>query len=223
MNNRLEDKIRDYLACHLDLLESGLTLLKAEYVLSNSVGAGGRIDIVAKDRFGHVLVIEIRRSDQAARQALNEIFKYTALFRRDQGLDETHVRLFVVSTEWHELLLPLSEYAETAAYTVDGFSIVALPDGTITSAAKVALAPRAEAIELSRIQGGYLFEKPAARIQAVSLLSAAVKRVGIQDFVILQCDHNGTNPMVVYPHALYLCYSSPFRTSTKEDITSGLY
>src|SRR5665213_2005039 len=129
MANRLEDKIRDYLADHLELLETGLQFVDKEYELASSLGAGGRIDILARDICGNVVVIEIKRSDQAARDALHEIHKYTALFRISQGLDESRIRLIVVSTEWHELRVPLSEFAETTPYTVEAISIVALPDG----------------------------------------------------------------------------------------------
>jgi RecB family endonuclease NucS len=69
MINRLEDKIRDYLADHLDFLEKGLKLVDKEYVLPSPIGAGGRIDIVARDLFGHVVIIEIKRCDKTARQA----------------------------------------------------------------------------------------------------------------------------------------------------------
>ena len=108
MANRLEDKIRDYLADHLELLETGLQFVDKEYELASSLGAGGRIDILARDICGNVVVIEIKRSDQAARDALHEIHKYIALFRISQGLDESRIRLIVVSTEWHELRVPLS-------------------------------------------------------------------------------------------------------------------
>lgn len=218
MKDCLEDRIRDYLVLHLDLLEPDLTLIKSEYVLPNAIGAGGRIDILARDKFGNYLVIEIKRSDQAARQALNEMFKYTGLFRRNQGLDETKVRLFIVSTEWHELLLPLSEYAEAVNYSVQAFQIVALSDGTVTSASKVTLAPPVDALNLSRIQGVYLAEKPDQNNQRAIALSTAAKRIGIQDFVILSCQHNGSNPSVCFGHALWFCFSSPFRTMSKPEI-----
>jgi hypothetical protein len=44
-----EDEFRDYLAARLDLIEPGLTLLDTEYGLTNLDGAGGRIDILARD------------------------------------------------------------------------------------------------------------------------------------------------------------------------------
>lgn len=62
-----EDDIRRYLARHLELLERGLTLLKEEFPLANPAGAGGRIDILARDSFGQFVLIEIKRSDKAAR------------------------------------------------------------------------------------------------------------------------------------------------------------
>ena len=46
--NRLEERIRDYLAANLDLLEQGLVLVKKEFSLPNLEGAGGRIDILAR-------------------------------------------------------------------------------------------------------------------------------------------------------------------------------
>ena len=151
MSNRLEDKIRDYLADNLEIIEKGLIFVKKEYKLPNSIGAGGRIDLVARDVYGHVVVIEIKRSDQAARQALNEIHKYTALFKVSQGLDERSLRLIVVSTDWHELRLPLSEFAETSQYPVEGVLITAGIDGVVTQVSKIDLARRLGPVRISRV------------------------------------------------------------------------
>jgi hypothetical protein len=68
------------------------------------------LELLARSICGHFVIIEIKRGDQAARDALNEIHKYTAPFRIFQGLDESHIRLIVVSTEWHEFQLLLSEF-----------------------------------------------------------------------------------------------------------------
>ncbi|PWU16969.1 MAG: hypothetical protein C5B50_12265 [Verrucomicrobia bacterium] len=158
MANRLEDRIRDYLADHLQILESGLVLIEKEYKLLNAVGAGGSIDILARDRFGHVVVIEIKRSDQAARQALNELHKYIALFRTRAGLDESRIRLIIASTEWHELLIPLSEFADATPYAVEGTAISALSDGTVTESSRVVLPRIPKGLAISRAQCIYLYQ-----------------------------------------------------------------
>lgn len=209
MADRLEDRIRDFLGEHLGLLDVGLQLVEKEYRLPNPLGAAGKIDLVAKDSFGHIVIIEIKRSDQAARQALNEVHKYTALFRTLQGLDETRVRVIVVSTEWHELLLPLSEYAQTAKYTVDGIAITASADGTVTSAEKISFAERGTPLTLARAQAIYLFSRRERRDQNVSALRRAIQENGIEDYVLFFCDYVGANQAVIYRHAIYLAFVSP--------------
>ncbi len=209
MTIRFEDKIRDYLASNLELLERGMTLLKKEYAIRTPLGASGRIDILAKDVYGHFVVIEIKRSDQAAREALHEIHKYIAIFRNSQGLDELRIRLIVVSTAWNELRLPLSEFAETTAYSVDAISITAQQDGTITQFSKVDLLNRVSALSISRVQCLYLYETAEKRDKHLDLLTNEVLKVGIQDFAIFRCDYAGGNHSVVFPHGYYLCFSSP--------------
>ena len=72
MTGRTEDEIRDHPAAHLDLFEDGLTPINKEEYLQNDEGAAGFIDIFAKSRDDKILIIEIKRSDAAARQAVEE-------------------------------------------------------------------------------------------------------------------------------------------------------
>ena len=61
-----ENAIRDELAMRLDLIEPGLVLLAKEYKLPNKAGSAGRIDILARDETGCLVVIELKRSNAAA-------------------------------------------------------------------------------------------------------------------------------------------------------------
>lgn len=100
---RNEAELRDHLASHIELIGSDLELLKVEYPLANSEGAGGRIDILARDRFDHVVCIEIKRSDQSARSALNELSKYVSLLYEQDRVPREMIRCIIVSTHWSEL------------------------------------------------------------------------------------------------------------------------
>jgi hypothetical protein len=211
---RLEDNIRDFLAEHLEMLEEGLRLVRKEFRLPNPGGAGGRIDIVAQDRLGHFVVIEIKRSDQAARQALNEVHKYTALFRLKQGLDSSSVRVMVVSTDWHELLLPLAEYAEVSPYSIQGIRIETDSVGIVLSASPLSLDSviGGELIPLiSSCQAAYLFDSKQARDAFTEAIAPSVDEAGIKDYFLLACDYRGGSNLVVYPYCLYFCFSSPLR------------
>jgi RecB family endonuclease NucS len=80
-----EDIVRDHLSKTVDILEAGLTLIEVNHKLPNNVGAKGFIDILARDKLSNLIIIELKRSDHAARQALFEILKYMRLFRRQHG------------------------------------------------------------------------------------------------------------------------------------------
>jgi hypothetical protein len=218
MVNRLEDKIRDYLATRLDLLEPGLTLFQKEFVLNNPAGVGGRIDIVAKDKFGHFVIIELKRSNQAGRHALNEIHKYTALFRIQHGLDQTQVRIMVVSTEWEEMRIPLSECVNSFPYTVEGFAITAQNDGVVTHAERITLLPSSGLMRVSRMQGVYLFEKASDRDGASEALISAVTASGISDFFAIRMDYSGRDPNVCFRHGLYLAFASPLSSLPTNEV-----
>jgi hypothetical protein len=113
-----EDELKNYIAVRLDLIEPGLTLVKTEYSLDNPDGSGGRIDILARDTFGHLVCIEIKRSDNSARGTLNELSKYVTLLVNRDRVPREMIRCIVVSTHWSELLLPLSYFAYSTGVDV---------------------------------------------------------------------------------------------------------
>ena len=217
MADRLKDRIRDYLAEHLDLLGDGLSLIQKEHMLPNPTGAGGRMDILARDKFGTFVVIEVKRSNEAARQTLNEIHKYTALLRIQQGLDQTQVRVIIVSTDWAELRLPLSECADVFPYTVDQFAITTLPDGMVTHVERVILIPKTVIIRLSRVQGAFSFQTSKVRDAALAKLVSAAAKVGVADFVILRLDYSGRSRAVCFPFALYFLFPFPLLNANLEE------
>ncbi|MGP8199940.1 MAG: endonuclease NucS domain-containing protein [Limisphaerales bacterium] len=214
MPDRLENRIRDYLAEHLEILGDDLSLLHKEYQLPNPVGSAGKIDILARDKYGIFVVIEIKRSDQAARQTLNEVHKYTALLRNQHGLDETQVRVIIVSTDWNELRLPLSECVDAFPYAIEPFGITTLPDGTVNYVERIKLLPKTGIIRLSRIQWAYCYRDAKTRDTALSNLIAATASTALKDFVVLRLDYTGKSPAVCFPFTLYFLFSSPLLNAT---------
>jgi hypothetical protein len=120
-----EDELRDHLAANLGLIEPGLTLIATNYAIKTLLGANGALDILAKDTYGCFVIIEVKRSDQAARQALHELSKYISAFLTTQQVDEQKLRCFVVSTHWHELDTPLAFFRSTATVNIKGFHVTA--------------------------------------------------------------------------------------------------
>lgn len=116
-----EAGLRDYLAQHLELIERDLKLVKTEHVLPNATGSGGRVDILATDTLGNYVCIEVKRSNNSARSTLNELSKYLTLFCQEHDVQKERVRCVLVATDWHEVLLPLSTFAEICGADVSGY------------------------------------------------------------------------------------------------------
>jgi len=95
-----EHTIRNSLMSRLDILEPGLTAVNKEEHLPNIHGSSGFVDILARDPFDYLVIIEIKRADSAAREALHELLKYTALLRQNYAVPPDRLRCIVVSTAW---------------------------------------------------------------------------------------------------------------------------
>ncbi|RZT58246.1 uncharacterized protein DUF91 [Sphingomonas sp. BK036] len=119
--NELE--LRDALAANLDLIEPGLQLLGKEYSVANPHGAAGRIDIIARDSFDHIVCVEVKRSDASARTGVHELSKYVTLLVDQERIPREMIRCVMISTDWHELNVPLSYFAVSAGVDVRGFIV----------------------------------------------------------------------------------------------------
>lgn len=183
--NRSEAEIRDYLADHLDLIEPGLTLIKKEEYLPNDHGAAGFIDIFARSASGSFVVIEIKRSDAAARQSVQELSKYAYLLKMNKLIKDHEFRLIVLSTVWNELLVPFSEFVHATRYDCYGGEIILGLDGLPVAIRKVSLLPPARTRRFSTRHFIWEFMDEVSARKSISQLAAYMDEVGIKDFVVV--------------------------------------
>jgi hypothetical protein len=118
-----ENDIRDQLALRLSLIEPGLELLATNWYLRNAAGTRGFIDILARDAAGVYVVLELKRSNSTAREAIHEVIKYTELLKSDMGLDESKIRAIIVSTVWTELAVPFSHFTREWRHSLRGYEM----------------------------------------------------------------------------------------------------
>lgn len=115
-----ENQIRDFLAKNMSILEEGLVLEKKEKYIPSEIGTRSFIDLYAKDLAGHHVIIEIKRSDAAAREAIHEIYKYAESVKRHLAARDDEIRIFIVSTEWKELFVPFSSFVSDSSLSIIG-------------------------------------------------------------------------------------------------------
>ncbi|WP_421567340.1 endonuclease NucS domain-containing protein [Stenotrophomonas sp. PD6] len=126
-----EAELRDYIAENIAVIAPGLTLLKTEQYIPAGLGTRGFIDLYAKDADGHHVLIELKRSDASAREAIHEIHKYAEGVKAHFGARDDEIRIFIVSTEWRELLVPYSRFVADTSLDVTGL-LLEVGDGART-------------------------------------------------------------------------------------------
>ena len=112
MSSYTESQLRDLLADNLALIEPGLRLVKPEFWLKNADGVKGSIDLLAQDRHGMYVVIELKVSQPSGRKTVAQVMKYVRLLE-DNGKSRKEIRAIIVSTTWREMLTTISEFART--------------------------------------------------------------------------------------------------------------
>lgn len=88
----LEDEIRAILAGQLHVLEHGMQLIDIEKYIPSHVGTRSFIDILARDSNNRWVLIELKRSDVAARQAIHEIYKYVEVVKEHLKARDDEIR-----------------------------------------------------------------------------------------------------------------------------------
>lgn len=181
-----ENAIRDYLSERLDLIEPGMTLVDCEHYLKNPKGASGFLDIFAQSANGQLVIIEIKRTDSAAREALQELFKYAALIRQRYLIRDTDYRLIILSAKWHELLTPYSEFVKHAPYEISAGTIIFDDEGIPCRIEPVESIETAAQRRISKRHFLWRFDSRQTLEAALPILSAHMKNVGLEDFVFIQ-------------------------------------
>jgi hypothetical protein len=197
-----EPELRDYIAGHLEVVQPGLTLVSKEHYLPNPLGSHGFVDILARDQSGLHVVIELKRSNQAARQAIHELYKYTALLKTQNGLGASHIRCLLISTDWRELLVPFAEFVRSVDYQVTGLQLHLSATGTPTGTSAVSLPEAPGDAAICPHYKIWLFQDDGIRDSSIELLTAELDQDGVTDALLVALTYVGTDTRVVYPYGL---------------------
>lgn len=132
MKEYAEKDIQRALALNLHMLEPGLKCKKMEYYLkAPPYGTKGFIDILAKDRDGNTLIIEIKSRRSTTREAIHELLKYAEYVKREKGVNDDELRLCIVATDWSELLIPFSSAYAKMDINLEGYRLHVSDSGEI--------------------------------------------------------------------------------------------
>jgi len=118
-----ESQIRDLLIQNLHILNPNYNFLDKESYLPSEIGTRSFIDILACDHNGKYIVIEVKKSNTTARQAMHELFKYLEAIKENLAVKTDDIELVIASTEWDELLVPFSSFISNVNIKTKGFHL----------------------------------------------------------------------------------------------------
>lgn len=128
-----EKQIQDILIKNIEILEDSLTILSKEEYIPHQLGTRGFIDIYAKDSRGKHVLIEIKRSKAASREAIHEIYKYVEGVKNCLNARDDEIRVILASTEWKELIVPFSRFVHDSSIDAIGYLLSISNDKNINS------------------------------------------------------------------------------------------
>jgi Endonuclease NucS len=216
-----EDQLRDELSRSLSLIEPGLRLVDTEYRVPNAHGTRGRIDILARDANGSWVVIELKRADGPARQALHEVTKYTELLRAELGIRQDRIRAVIISTTWRELLTPVSNVARDWFHDLRGYKLVLDSKGRPVQANRVDFLPSPVAPRVTSHHYIYFYDSPEARDQGWQDIVERAAEAGGRDLLAADFLRVERVDLVRAPFGLYFAIGEVTPDQVPEWVKEG--
>ncbi|MFT4270433.1 MAG: endonuclease NucS [Pantoea sp.] len=193
-----EEEIRENVAKYLNLLDPSLRLVDQEYFIQTANGRVAYIDILAKDDFGCFTIIEIKKSDQTARSAIQQLMKYAGMLKSKYNIEEDKIRCVVISTVWRELKEAFDEYARVSQYEFKGYTV-----GYQRNKPPVfhEMIPEYNKGDLSPLHNFIFFEfsKQKDRDEAYDDFTKTLSQLPSCNSVVIKMDYEGDDAVIVHP------------------------
>lgn len=181
-----ESALRDLIAQHIYKLKPGLTLLQKEQYIPGEHGTKSFIDLYAKDERGRHVLIELKRSATASRQAIHEVNKYAERVKQYFGAKDSEIHVIIASTEWTELLLPFSRFYADAGFSIEGLRIDVSEDNLDFHAQPVSPLPIVQGRFIAPWHNIYWYADNDSFQKGIASIEEAYRQKGIVDYVIVK-------------------------------------
>ncbi|WP_231617594.1 hypothetical protein [Novipirellula aureliae] len=110
----------------------------------------------------------------------------------------------MISTEWHELLVPFAESRARADMQMSGYELVVDSSGNPTVVAEVVVPELTGALDLFRTHSNFLFADKDDRDAASQRVIEAAKENGASGFITVLLEYEGHHPAVIHRFSVYL-------------------
>lgn len=219
MPMKVEHIIRDWLVANPDFIEQGLRVVEKEHYLPDETGTSGFIDILCNDVYNNFVIVEVKRSDAAARQTFTEVLKYAQLIKNRYNARNSEIRIIIVSTHWNEIIQAFSNLCFESRFTIKGLQIY-INEQTKIPETKEEIVPISSggfSRKFMPSQILYLFRSKDKRQEAHEALNQKLQQAGAFDYVTVNIDAPD-DKQIFYPYAI----NAAFQKCSKEELLNSV-
>lgn len=212
---KVEHIIRDWLVENPEFIEQGLRVVEKEHYLQDDAGTGGFIDILCNDVYNNFVIVEIKRSDAAARQTFTEVLKYAQLIKSRYNARNSEIRIIIMSTHWNEIIQAFSTLCFDSQFAIKGLQIYINEQTKIPESIEeiVPVSSRMFSRKFMPPQILYLFRSKEKRQDAHEILSQKMQQAGVFDYVTVDLDAP-EGKQIPYPYGI----NAAFQQGSKEEL-----
>lgn len=216
---KIEHIIRDWLVDHPDFIEEGLQVVEKEHYLPDEAGSSGFVDILCSDIYNNFVIVEIKRSDSAARQTFTEVLKYAQLIKNRYNARNSEIRIIIISTHWNEIIQAFSNLCYNSPFAIKGLQIYLNEQTKIPEEKKEIepLSSRVFARKFMPSQILYLFRSKGKRQIANNVLNQKLQIAKACDYVTVDLDAP-EDKKILYPYAI----NAAFQRRSKEELLQSV-
>lgn len=207
----MESDIRDSLADNLHLIDSNLHLIGKEYHLPNSKGTKSFVDILAHDNNQNYVVIEVKKTNQAARQAIHEVIKYVDALKKNKKCTNGEIIVLIAAVEWNELLGPFSIFTRMSDFSVKGIKLTVDQNHNVVSCLEIKPTNEFTSRYISPSQVVLLFSDRENLNKGIKTHESCLSKTDLRDYIILII--SAENEELCYKYGMYIA----IQRLTKED------
>lgn len=181
-----ESRLRDLIAQNISKLKSGLTLLQKEQYIPGKHETNSFIDLYAKDACGRHVLIELKRSNVAARQAIHEVNKYIESVKKYFGAKDSEIHVIIASTEWSELFVPYSRFSADTGFSVEGIQISLTNNETDFEVEEIEPLQITQGRFIAPWHNVYWYTDKESLNKGICNIEESYRQKGIEDYVIVK-------------------------------------
>jgi hypothetical protein len=217
---KAEHIIRDWLVEHPDFIEEGLRVVEKEHYLPDDTGTSGFIDILCNDVYNNFVIVEIKRSDAAARQTFTEVLKYAQLIKNRYNARNGEIRIIIVSTHWNEIIQAFSTLCFESRFAIKGVQVYINEQTKIpeTKEEVIPISSRMFSRKFMPPQILYLFRSREKRQQAHGILNQKMQQAGAFDYVTVDIEAPDGKP-IPYPYGINAAFQQRSKVELLNTIT----